>query len=171
MAGNANSGRNRLSVAEKKLKGTFRADRDKKQEKAENTVCNTIAFPKDTIIAPPCHLPPDIQSLYCQHAQSLISLGLLTPSDLPELAMLYDTLLQYREVNEALKGVDILDDLMTYQMLTNLKCKLQQQFTSLAARYYISPTARAKLTLDVLEIDKKQNENAITRILARKKQG
>ncbi len=171
MAGNANSGRKRLSIAEKKLKGTYRADRDEKQEEAESAVSSVIAYEKTARVKAPSYFSSDIKKLYEQHAKSLIQLGLLIPSDLPELQMLYDTLSQYREVNEALKGVDITDDLMTYQALTSIKCKLQQQFTSLASKYYISPTARAKLTLDVLEIDKKQgeNESIISKILAKQK--
>jgi phage terminase small subunit len=172
MAGNANSGRKKTSVAEKKLKGTYRKDRDEKQEKAESAVSSLIAFDRDCVIKAPATLSgyPKIKKAFVQHAQSLIQLGLLSPQDVPELTMLYELLAQYTDVSQCLKTVDIVEDFEQYQALTHLRLNLQKQFSSLAARYYISPTARAKLTLDVLEIDKKksENQNAISKILAKR---
>ena len=173
MAGNANSGRKKLSVAEKKLKGTYRKDRDEKQEKAENAVSSQIAFDRNSEIKAPAVFSgyPKIKKAFKLHAQSLIHLGLLAPQDVPELTMLYELLAQYTDVSQCLKSVDIVDNFEQYQALTHLRLNLQKQFSSLAAKYYISPTARAKLTLDVLEIDKKQSENesAISKILSQRK--
>ena len=171
MAGNANSGRKKTPIAEKKLKGTYRADRDGKQESAENTVNNAVAIPRDTAVKAPRTLSKKSAALFEQHAAALIQLGILSAVDLPELEMMYQLLDQFREVSECLKDVDIVEQTVLYQSLTHLRINLQKQFSAIAARYYISPAARTKLTLDVLDIEKKksENENALEKILSKRK--
>lgn len=172
MAGNKNSGRRKTSVAEKKLNGTFRKDRHGEQEQTENMLSEIVAFDKETKIETPSAITnKQIASFYQSHTQHLINLGLLTPFDLPELNAMYEVLQQYTEIKAELKKTDITKDFELYKELTYLSEKLLKTFTSLSPRYYISPTARAKLTLDALEIEKKKSENeqsAIGKILARK---
>ncbi len=168
MAGNKNSGRRRLSVAEKKLKGTFRKDRQSEQEQIENEITQIVALNKDAQIKPPKNLVnKNLIEFYKSHTKKLLELGLLAPFDLPELNAMYEVLQQYYDVVEELKKTNIKENFIQYKELTDISQRLLKTFSSLSSKYYISPTARAKLTLDVLDIQHKQNENksAITRAM------
>lgn len=168
MAGNKNSGRRRLSVAEKKLKGTYRKDRQSEQEQVENEMSEIVALKKNTQIKPPKNLTnKNLIEFYKSHTNKLLELGLLADFDLPELNAMYEVLQQYYDVVEELKKTNIKENFIQYKELTDISQRLLKTFSSLSSKYYISPTARAKLTLDVLDIQHKQTENksAITRAM------
>ncbi len=160
MAGNKNSGRRRLSVAEKKLKGTYRKDRQSEQEQIENEMSELVALNKNSQIQVPKNLTnKNLIEFYKSHTKKLVELGLLADFDLPELNAMYEVLQQYYDVVEELKKTDIKENFILYKELTDISQRLLKTFSSLSSKYYISPTARAKLTLDVLDIQHKQTEN------------
>lgn len=162
------SGRPRKPTAELQLQGTYRDDRHK--NRPENNLGSYLQVPEKVT-------PPDtLKTKYCRdyysyHVNLLISFGVLTISDLPEIQMIFETLEQYREVFTQLKSMDPLKDLDNYDKMTRLLLKLGMRFSDLGAKYCISPTARNKMTLDVLNIQKSETENAsvINKLIGKKK--
>lgn len=148
------------AVSLHKLNGTYRKDRYGKQEQIEKAVADIIAFSADSVLEPPKNITDNFVKQYYQyHTNELIKLRLLTPSDIPELNNMYLLLQQLRKVQDRLDKLNIDTDLDEYERLTKLEIKLSNTFSELAKRYFISPTARTKLQLDKLDVEKKQAEN------------
>lgn len=82
MAGNKNSGRNKKSISEKKLKGTYRKDRDSEQETVEITVQNAgVILAPDTVIEPPAEITDSfVKDYYRFHTNQLIQLNICITS-------------------------------------------------------------------------------------------
>lgn len=159
------------SVAEKKLKGIYRPDRHGEQEKNELVAAETC-FNPDTVLEPPEELSdPYVIEYYQFHTAQLIQLRILSPSDIPELTILYETLEQLRNVQKQIRDTDIVSDFEKYEKLTKLSIKLGNRFGELAKKYYISPVARTRLQLDNLELEQKkiETQSVIGKILANKK--
>lgn len=158
-----------LSVAQKKLSGTFRKDRHAKQEKTENEISKTCFSPETQLSPPPEITDQFVKDYYSFHTNQLIQLKILSPSDIPEINLLYYTLQQLRQVQKELSESDLKNDLDRYEKLTKLSIKLGNRFSELAKRYYISPTARTRIQLDNLELEQKQAENksVISRLINR----
>lgn len=151
--------RTRKTVAEKKLNGTYKPSRHGKQEQTENAI-QTILQGEEFSIIPPSEIHnKDIIDFYKWHTNFLSQLKILTPSDLPSINQMFITLQQIQDIDEQLHNTDLVKDFETYEALTKLRIKLCNLFNSVATQFYITPTARAKLTLDHLEIKKKQSEN------------
>jgi phage terminase small subunit len=149
-------GRNKKPTAQKKLEGTFRKDRDGK--KPDNFLPSIIDT--STEIEVPQTITDDyVIDAFKAHARMLCQLQLLTPSDIPELEQLYLTLQQLRQVQSKLKDLDPITNMENYSALTKLSIKLGIRFSSLCAKYYISPQARMKLQLDALNVEKVKTEN------------
>lgn len=147
------------SVAEKKRNGTFKPSRHGEQEKTENLITEIIGSEKLTVEIPQEIHSKELKDFYKWHTNFLNQLHILTPSDLPSINQMFLTLQQITDIDERLHETDLTKDFETYEALTKLRIKLCNLFNGLATQFYITPTARAKLTLDHLEIAKKQNEN------------
>lgn len=151
--------RTRKTVAEKKRNGTYKPSRHGEQEKTENAIQEIIGQENFSINPPKEITSKEIISFYKWHTNFLNQLHILTPSDLPSINQMFLTLQQIQDLDERLHETDLTKDFETYEALTKLRIKLCNLFNGLATQFYITPTARAKLTLDHLEIEKKQNEN------------
>jgi phage terminase small subunit len=103
---------------------------------------------------------------YKQHLSLLSKLHILSYSDLPELTMMYETLEQYRKVNSKLQELDPVSK--EYGNLSRLAMKLSKHFTELAHHYYLSPVARNKMLIDVLDIQGKKEKSIIGSLIDRK---
>jgi phage terminase small subunit len=103
---------------------------------------------------------------YKQHLALLSKLHILSYSDLPELSMMYETLEQYRKVNAQLQS--LVPATKEYGNLSRLAMKLSKHFTELAHHYYLSPVARNKMLIDVLDISAKKEKSLIGNLIARK---
>lgn len=161
------AGRPRKPTEQLKLSGTYRKDRH------ENNADTLIA---DMLTIPQVIQPPDtIIDSYCQehykyHINLLVKLKILTASDLPEIELLYTTLQQCRQVREQLAMMNMTSDTFEYIALSKLLLKLSDYFSKVAQKYYISPTSRARIQLEQLNLDKvKKDESNISKLIKRKK--
>jgi phage terminase small subunit len=103
---------------------------------------------------------------YKQHLSLLSKLRILSYSDIPELTMMYETLEQYRRINAKLNKLDPASK--EYGNLSRLAMKLSKHFTELAHHYYLSPVARNKMLIDVLDIQEKKEKSLIGSLIDRK---
>ena len=152
--------RTRKPIAQKKLEGTYRKDRDGNRDKSEIILSNLdTAFKEGDSLEPPANITDDfVKQHYIYHSRLLIKLHILQLSDIPELNMMYELLQRERQVERELESIDISSDIDTFERLTKLQIKLSNAFSSLSVKYYISPTARTHLELDNLELEKAKSE-------------
>lgn len=167
-------GRPRKTAAEHKQNGTYRKDRYSKQELAEKKVSEILEFNETTKLLPPATLTDSyVKQYFLQHTKLLIKLKILNPVDIPELENMYETLEQLRKVQKEIAKLDItnFDNLKAYEVLSKLSLKLGHRFSELAAKYYITPSARTHLQLDNLELENKKIETktVIQKLLENKK--
>ena len=166
------AGRPRKTVAQLKLTGSYRKDRYGKRNETETAVAELSTFTAGQSLEPPENITDDfVKNYYRYHTKLLIQLGILQPSDIPELNLMYETLQTERNVQAQLQKVDITKDLKTYTALAKILIKLINTFSSLAQKYYISPSSRTHLELDNLELQKKkiENESIVSKIISNKK--
>lgn len=114
-----------------------------------------------------------VKQAFTTHTKMLCNLQLLAAADLPELEQLYLTLQQLREIETILLKTDPVKEIDNYERYTKMVIKLGNRFTTLAAKYYISPAARLRLTSDCLNIEKNkrdlENQSITAKLLAAKK--
>lgn len=151
--------RTRKTIAEKKRNGTFKPSRDGNREATENKIIEIVGNEKISFELPSEIQNEEVISFYKWHTNFLNQLHILTPADIPTLNQMYLTLQQIKNIDSEIQKTEI-TDLDKYTALTKLRIKLCNLFNQVATQFYITPTARAKLTLDHLEIEKKQNENS-----------
>lgn len=151
--------RTRKTIAEKKRNGTFKPSRDGNREATENKIIEIVGNEKISFELPSEIQNEEVISFYKWHTNFLNQLHILTPADIPTFNQMYLTLQQIKNIDSEIQKTDI-TDLDKYTALTKLRIKLCNLFNQVATQFYITPTARAKLTLDHLEIEKKQNENS-----------
>lgn len=159
-------------VALKKLEGTYRKDRDADREKVEKTLARNenILFPDDVRISCPSTIKTTyVRSYWKKLTKMLISLNVLSPADIPQLEQLCIVLEKLREVQKLFIEVSPIDE--NFEILQKHFISLSNKFDTLGSKYYISPQARTKLTLDNLnciktEQDIKKNDNAINSLLS-----
>lgn len=152
-------GRHKAPVELKKLTGTYRADRDGK------IISVSEIAPAVTSIK----CPADVKDKYCRtayetHAKFLISLGLLQEADSPQFTSIYVMLQEIRKVAHELEQMK--PENANYEKLIHIYTKLTSRFDQIASAYYLSPSARTKLTSDMIQIKKGQEE--VESIVARK---
>ena len=154
------AGRPRKPVAQKKFEGTYRKDRDQERELVEKKVIETGALiPKDKKISCPKSIKTKyVRSYWRKLTTTLISMQVLSEIDLPQLETMLLILEKLREVQEEFSNYTVKDDPAIFDACLKLMQRLTQMFDSLASKYYISPAARSKLTLDVLNIQKTAQE-------------
>ena len=165
-------------IAQKKLEGTYIKCRDADREKAESALSEKkLAFPPDARLrAPKCLTTREGRAYWRNLTQMLIALQVLSPADLPQVEELCVLLEKRNEARDIFLSVSPLDE--EYDRLMKAYLKLCAQFDALAKNYYISPAARSKLALDMLNVKKTANEvkaqdqdNAILALLERRQGG
>lgn len=162
-------GRPRKPPALKKLEGTYRRDRDAPAEAAQAACASAgVLFQPGTKIACPKTLRTKTGRAYWRTlTQTLVSLGVLAAADLPQLEELCLTLEKLVEIRALFSQAEPLGE--HWDHLMNSFLKLSKHFDALAAKYYVSPAARSRLTLDALNVAKTareiEREDAIGRLL------
>lgn len=164
------AGTPRKSIAQKKLEGTYRRDRDGEREKAEAKLAESrVVFPSGTRVSCPKSIRTKHgRSFWRKEVEMLVRLQVLAPADLPQVEQLCVLLEKIEEAREAFARAAPLDD--DYAHLRDSYLKLSRQFNALGEKYYISPAARSRLALDALNAEKAASElhsdDAIDALLA-----
>ena len=169
-------GRHRLPTELKKLKGTLNPTREKKSPPADTVVDQLGAiFPEGTKISCPKTITDKyVKSYWKKLTATLIALRVLSPVDLPQIEQLCVILEKLRELQSHYSQMNPLEDFKAFSNAQTAYISLSTKFDQLAAKYYISPAARAKLRLDELNIVKteqelKKNESAISALIGDRK--
>jgi phage terminase small subunit len=157
------AGRPRKPTALKKLEGTYRKDRDSGKEIAEKKISAVpgVIIPPDSKVSCPKTIKTKyVRSYWKRLTNNLISMQVLSYNDLPQLENMMLILEKLREAQEHFSEYSFSDAaaLANYDICLKIVSKLTQMFNDLAAKYYISPSARSKLTLDLLNIQKTSQE-------------
>lgn len=155
-------GRNKKPIVLKKLEGTYRADRDAEREKVDSVIKNgAVIVPLGLKVSCPKSITDRyVRSYWKKTTAGLISLQLLSYSDIPMLEGMMYTLQKLRAVRAALDECDALNPAQEerFDRLTRLMLKLTSSFNEIAVKFCISPVARSKMTLDALAGEKLQRE-------------
>lgn len=169
------AGRPRKPTELKKFEGTYRKDRDEGKEIAEKKVCAVpgVIIPRDSKISCPKTITSKyVRKYWKQLTTNLIQLQVLSFNDLPQLENMMLILQKLREAQEEFAKCNFTsaEQLGNYDMCLKIVSKLTQMFNDLASKYYISPSARSKLTLDVLNVEKtameiKKNVSGVDAVL------
>lgn len=151
--------RPRKPIEQKKLEGTYRKDRDLKNEIQEKTVASIdgVIIPKETKLTCPKTITDKyVRSYWKRLTTNLINLQVLSFNDIPQLEFMLQTLEKLRQAQIELQSCSLDDEeaIERYEQVLKITSKLSTIFNDLASKYYISPQARSKLTLDVLTIQK-----------------
>jgi phage terminase small subunit len=157
--------RHKKPVELKKLQGTYREGRD---DGVETHISGYLEVPNN--IEAPLDITDELcREHYKHHVRLLVNLKILTLSDLPEIAMMYHALQEYRKIHAAMVRVDMVADAETYDFLSERMLKFGRMFSSLATKYCISPVARNKLTMESLNIQKEIKQQSVMAKLIGKK--
>jgi phage terminase small subunit len=159
-------GRHKKPIEQRKLEGTYRADRHGKNVEPVIAPC---LEPPESFLPPATITDSSIKSYYQRHLRLLANLNILTVSDIPEINIMYETLQEYRKIYARLKKEKIGTE--EYGNLSYLLLKYGKRFSEYAVRYCISPMSRNRLTLESLQIQKEiDSRNTITaKLIGRKK--
>jgi phage terminase small subunit len=147
-------GRPRKPVELKKLEGTFRKDRDGERDNVQLTLNKTTMLLHKKSLPCPRSITDDYVIKYWRDlTKALLSIHVLSGADLPQIEMMCKILERIRKVQRDLDTLDS-DDLETEEILEKRYLNLVTRFDVLASKYYVSPQARSKLTLDELNVVK-----------------
>lgn len=160
------AGRPKKPVALKKLQGTYRADRDGGAERAQcqlASVSGVIIPPETKITCPKTLRTKYVRAYWRRLTANLVAMQVLSYNDLPQLETLMIILEKLREAQEqfldcAFPEQSDAEEIARYEFILKTVAKLSNLFNTLGSKYYISPSARAKLTLDALSIQKTAQE-------------
>lgn len=170
------AGRPRKPVEQKKFEGTYRKDRDAGRELVEKKINEVpgLMFEKEAKIS----CPKTIKSRYCKSywktlTKNLINLQQLSYNDIPQVENMIIILERLRKAQERLAEYEAFekeDDFENYESCLRVVSKLTQLFNEMASKYFISPAARSKLTLEALNVVKteqeiKQRESGINAVM------
>ncbi len=155
----AGRGRPRKPVELKKLEGTFRADRDAGAEAVQCAVRRTAVILDRKSVPCPASIKDEYVRRYWRSlTRGLLSIHVLSGADIPQLEMMMKILERARSLQKRLDA-ELLDD-DEEEALEKRYLKAVESFDRLAQKYYVSPQARAKLTLDELNVVKTGQEIA-----------
>ncbi|WP_147612316.1 P27 family phage terminase small subunit [Treponema pectinovorum] len=166
--------RPKKSVELKILEGTYRADRDSTAKVISDTIKKTeIILDKKNIPCPKTIQDEYVKKYWKKLTRSLLSIHVLSGADIPQLEMLCIILQRIRKIQEELESIDYKES-EDIETLEKRYLRFVAKFDSLGAKYYISPQARSKLTLDDLAIvktaqDIQKKQDGISNILAMRK--
>ena len=170
-------GRPRLPTELKALKGTLNTTREKNKPSVDTALAkkSTAIFPEETKIACQKTIKSKYVKAYWKKLTAmLVSIRVLSPADIPQLEQLCLILEKLREVQKFYSDLDPLEDFEAFSNAQKVYIALSNKFDQLGSKYYISPAARTKLTLDELNVIKtgqeiQKNESAISAILGGRK--
>ena len=161
------------TIAQKRLEGTYRADRDGEREKAELAIASVGAFfPPGTELKPPKSLRTRAgRKEWREVTGQCIKLGMLSPVDLAQVERLCLYSEELARLAPLLQDADPQED--EYSRLQQLYLKAAKAYDELAGKYYISPQARSRLALDALNVTKaaqdvRAADDGIGQLLARR---
>lgn len=141
----------------KKLRGTLNTTREKNAEHVEKklaTVAACIYQPGDKVPTPKSLTDAYTRKFFKKLTVALISIGVLSPVDLPHVEFLCITLQQLRQVTEKLQECSPLES--SYDLWLKRYNTLLERFDRLGAKFYLTPGDRSKLHLEDLQIQEKQ---------------
>ncbi len=170
-------GRPRLPSELKALKGTLNVTREKRNPSADTVIATKpdAIFPEGTKIACPKAIKTKYVRAYWKKLTAmLVTIRVLSPSDIPQLEQLCLILEKLREVQSLFSDLDPLEDFEAFANVQKVYIALSNKFDQLGSKYYISPAARTKLTLDELNVIKtgqeiQKNESAISALIGARK--
>ena len=149
----------RKTAQQHKLEGTYRKDRQGSHEKTDKAL-EKISIENATVLLPPKELTDKfVKDAYKNHSQQLLKFKLLSNADVPEFNQMYLFLQQLREVQKQICKADIAKDEKRYNYFLKMEIKLSNAYSNLAVKYFVSPSVRSKMTLDLQSIEKNKNEN------------
>ena len=157
----------------KKLEGTYRADRERKNPSTDVVInkVDGVIFQEDVkIICPKSLKTKYVRKFYKTLTSNLIALKVLSAQDLPEIEHMCIVLEKLRDIDTKLIECDFIEDPINYDRLIKTQSILNKQFESIAGKYFISPVARQKMVLDNFNIQKtaqeiKKEDSAISSLL------
>lgn len=146
------------TVAQKKIEGTYRKDRDGEREKAEAAFSQAgAALPPGAKVSVPRSLRTRAgRSFFKRHVETLIGLQVLAAPDLPQVERLWVVYEKLAEIQARMIECDPLDG--DFPALQKSFLSLARYFDGLAKSYFISPAARSRLALDALAVSKAAQE-------------
>lgn len=152
-------GRIKKPVELKELEGTYRADRDGERKAVQLTIKKTsLLYNKKNIPCPVTITDEYVRKYWKNLTKALLSIHVLSGADIPQLEMMCKILERIRKLQTQLDTVE--EDIELEEILERRYLKLVEKFDSLAQKYYVSPQARSKLTLDELNVVKTGQEVA-----------
>jgi hypothetical protein len=162
-------GKNKLTARQHKLLGTYRKDRHSKSDTAEKKLSNIIS-PVSDFPVPKEITSPIVAQEFCTHVELLNSIGMLCKVDYAELSLAYIYLQKVTQIKTEFLHHDPLDS--DFDTIFKRFTKLQEKYSAIVSKYFVSPQARLKLTLDSLSAQEKQQnieskpKNIIERIVS-----
>lgn len=169
-------GRPRLPTELKKLKGTLNVTDEKRYGKSvADSIKNTsVIIQQDERISVPKTITTKAgKKFYKQVVENLKVLHVLSKVDLSQIETMTRYLERIHETDAIIQQIDIhnIDELTKYSLIYD---KLTTRFDSLAAKFYITPSARVQLKLNELNLIKtgqeiQKNDNAINNLLSMRK--
>lgn len=162
------AGRPKLPAALKKQRGTLRSY-DKDQEEQEKKLQTVLPVTKIQISKEITN--PDVKKAYKNHVALLRSIGAEQRADSVLLNMAYLSLQKAIEIHEQMELYDMTSD--EYFKLDKYYNRHLDKFERIVKEFYLTPTARAKLRLDLLTAKEKvlniaEKKSAVASLLERK---
>lgn len=169
----------RLPTELKKFRGTLNTTREKKNPSADKAIAKLpgVIIPKDERLSTPKTLKSSYVRKYWKSlTNNLIQMQVLSYADIPQLENMMIILEKLRSTQEEFANCKLSNEIeiVKFDMILKLVNKLTTMFNDLASKYYVSPAARSKLTLDMLNIQKTEqeitkNKSAIDELIAKRK--
>lgn len=150
----------RKPVELKKLEGTYRKDRDGERDNVQLALSkSSMLLHKKSVPCPPSLKDEYVIKYWRDLTKALLSIHVLSGADLPQIEMMCKILERIRKAQRELDTLDS-DDTETEEALEKRYLNMVTRFDALAQKYYVSPQARSKLTLDELNVVKTGQEVA-----------
>ena len=140
----------KLSVEEKKLRGTYRSGRDMRH------TLRLTPFKDISEVPRPSYLGEVAQETFRKTASVLVNLGILTEGDLVALAIYADAHERWLEATEVLRREGLTFDGKKHPALLVQNAAFEQMH-KLSRELGLTPASRAKLQLDHIEDVTEQN--------------
>lgn len=157
-------------IAQKKIEGTYRADRDAPREEAEAVAASVgVFYPQGASL----RCPKTIRTTEGRRhwravTQNCIRLGMLSPVDLPQVERMCWLYEKIEELGAAFRRMSPLED--GFKVALDSLLKMSKAYDALADKYYVSPQARSRLALDAINVtraaqDARQADDGIAALL------
>ena len=146
------AGRPKKPVALKKMQGTYRADRDSLTVAADEKIKNQL--PARPLKIPNWIKNKTVRTAYKRHIELLRLIGAEQTADSPFLENAYFALEKAAEIREMLFDKNPLDE--DFEILMKRFSRFYEIYSSTVKDFYLTPSARVKLTLDTLTSQEKE---------------